>query len=125
MQRGVPTGVLASVLRALGAERNLGGVEERLTSVAVSSKDLTQSKDESSLGDMGKVHDIVRGGSGMVLMGDVDVMDCSSLNEIPKCRNRHNSLTESHAGLKPVALGADVDSFNHDTGMSMSGSKGV
>ena len=44
----------------------------------------------------------------------MDVMDCSSLNEIPKCRNRHNSLTESHAGLKPVALGADVDSFNHD-----------
>ena len=29
---------------------------------------------------------------------------------------RHNSLTESHAGLKPVALGAEVDSFNHRVG---------
>jgi hypothetical protein len=29
---------------------------------------------------------------------------------------RHNSLTESHAALKPVALGADVDSFNHRVG---------
>ena len=114
MQQGVPTGVLASVLRALGAERNLGGVEEGLTSGAVSPNGLTQSKDELSLGDMGKGYDIVGGGSGMVSMGDVDVMDCSSLNEIPKCRNRHNGSTESHAGLKPVALGADVDSFNHD-----------
>jgi len=77
MQRGVPTGVLASVLRALGAERNLGGVDEGLSSVAVSPEGLTQSKDERSLGDMGKVYDTLGGGSGMVSMGDVDVMDCS------------------------------------------------
>ena len=114
MQRGVSTGVLTSVLRALGAERSLGGVDEGLLSVADSPKGLTQSKDDLSPGGMGRVCDVVGDSSGCVRMEDVDVMDCSSLNVIPKCRNLHNSLTESHAGQKPAALGAEVESLNHE-----------
>lgn len=86
-----------------------GGVDEGRSSAAGSPKGPTQSKDEQNLGS-----GVLGGGSSMVQMGDVDVMECSSLNKISKCRNRHNSLTESHAGLKPVALGVDVDSIDHD-----------
>ena len=74
---------------------------------------LAQSKDEENLGCMEEVREVFRGGSRKAPMGEREVIDSSSLSEIPKCRNRHNNLTESHTGLKPVALGVDVDS-NHD-----------